>query len=60
MKKGSQIFVRGNAKYKGQDMSWTETFTGNKKIGKGGRVGNTYFTNRNKIIFTKKNMCSSK
>lgn len=36
MKKGSQIKVTENAKYSGQDMSWTETFTGPKTIGNGG------------------------
>lgn len=36
MKKGSKIEVKENGKYKGQDMSWTETFTGTKIIGKGG------------------------
>lgn len=36
MKKGTLINVRDNAVYNGQDMSWTETFTGKKKIKAGG------------------------
>ena len=36
MKKGSKISVTSSAKYSGQEMSWSETFTGQKIIGKGG------------------------
>ena len=38
MKKGIKIEVSENAKYNGQDMAWTETFTGIKIIGKGGEM----------------------
>ena len=36
LKKGDKVQVTNNAKYSGQDMDWTETFTGIKTIGKGG------------------------
>ena len=36
MKRGTKIEVKRNAKYGGQDMPWTETYTGRKKIGRGG------------------------
>lgn len=38
MKKGTQIKVTETAKYNGQDMDWTETFTGKKVIGNGGEI----------------------
>lgn len=36
MIKGQVIQVTDSARYNGSDMEWTETFTGLKKIGKGG------------------------
>jgi len=36
MRKGQKIQIKENGKYNGQDMDWTETFTGLKTIGKGG------------------------
>src|SRR5690554_6857766 len=38
MKKGQKIRVSSEARYSGQDMDWTETFTGTKKIGQGGEL----------------------
>lgn len=36
MKKGTKIQVKEDAKYNGQTMNWTETYTGVKEIKKGG------------------------
>lgn len=38
MKKGQKINVSEDARYNGQDMDWTETFTGTKKIGQSGEI----------------------
>lgn len=56
MKKGSKIQVLENAKYNGQDMLWTEPFTGTKKIGKDGEW--VTHTSSNKIKeFRAKEIC---
>jgi len=35
MEKGQKIHITGNARYRGQDMPWTETFSGQVTIRKG-------------------------
>lgn len=57
MKKGSKIEVSENAKYNGQDMEWTETFTGIKRIGKGGEVV-THTSNKEIKKFAAKQICA--
>jgi hypothetical protein len=58
MKKGTQIQVSSKARYNGQDMEWTETFTGKKIIGEGGE---TVFHKSDKMIsvFAEKEICVS-
>ena len=56
MKIGTQIKVTDNSDYNGQDMSWTETYTGQKIIGKGGEM---VYHQSNNIIkrFLSKEFC---
>jgi len=58
MKKGTQIQVSSEARYNGQDMSWTETFTGTEKIGNGGEW--VFHSSNEKITsFRAKEICVS-
>jgi hypothetical protein len=56
MKKGTKIQVTNSAKYNGKDMSWTETFTGQKMIGKGGEIV-THVSDRMIEMFAEKEIC---
>ena len=56
MKKGSLVKVEQKSKYSGQNMKWTETFTGLKTIGVGGEI--VTHNSMSKInIFCEKKIC---